>query len=113
MPGRDYFRALARLRVGLTGTLFSHDAGWEQPVRVVDLGLGGARLELSDGLSVGSAVRLVIATPNRWDPVALDGKVVWVRQAARSATHAGLRFQHSTLSELRALVDLLGRDAYE
>jgi hypothetical protein len=114
MPGREYFRSLARVPVRLTARLLSHDAGWEQPVRVVDLGLGGARLELSEGVGVGSSVRLLIATPNRWDPVALDGKVAWVgRAATEEPTRAGVRFEHSSTAGLRALVDLLGADAYE
>jgi hypothetical protein len=114
MPGRDHFRAMARRRVGLSATLLSHDAGWEQPVRVVDLGLGGARLEVADGLGLGSSVRLLIATPNRWDPVALDAHVVWSREPdGVRAGEAGLRFDHHTSSDVRALVDLLGADAYE
>jgi len=114
MAVRDHFRALARHPVRLTATLMSHDAGWEQPVRVVDLGLGGARLELADGLGLGSSVRLLIATPTRWDPVALDARVVWSRgpEPERPA-EAGLSFDHRTPSGVRALVDLLGTDVYE
>jgi Tfp pilus assembly protein PilZ len=114
MPGRDTFRALSRAEVRLTARLLSHDAGWEQPVRVVELGLGGARLELSDNVEAGSSVQLLIVTPNRWDPVALDGRVAWVGRAATDEpARAGMQFEHSSPSGLRALVDLLGADAYE
>jgi hypothetical protein len=114
MPGRDTYRALARLPVRLAARLLSHDAGWEQPVRVVELGLGGARLELSDEIDAGCSVRLLIATPNRWDPVALDGRVAWVGPGASDETaRAGMRFEHASVAGLRALVDLIGADAYE
>lgn len=114
MPAGDHFRALSRHPVGLAATLMSHDAGWEQPVRVVDLGLGGARLQLGDGLGIGSSVRLLISTPDRWDPVALDGRVVWSRPAETPRpAEVGLSFDHRSSAGLRALVDLLGADAYE
>ncbi|MCC6558286.1 MAG: PilZ domain-containing protein, partial [Polyangiaceae bacterium] len=47
MAARDHFRAYARRRVDLGATLRDRQTADEQPVRVRDLGIGGACVELA------------------------------------------------------------------
>jgi hypothetical protein len=114
VPHSNHFRALARRPVAIRATLFSHDAGWEQPVAIVDLGLGGARLELGEAIPAQSSVRLMIASPDRWDPIALDARVAWARgPTADRRAELGLEFLPRQPADLGALLDLLGGEGYE
>lgn len=118
MAVRDHFRALARRPVNLPATLRSAGTGWQVEVRVTNLGLGGAGLELpetaADPLVRGAPVRLRVRAPNLWDPLDLLARVTW-SSPARSGIpwRVGVEFEHSAGATLRALVDLLGTGAYE
>lgn len=112
MAARDHFRALDRRPVSLQATLTSDAEGWDRPGRVVDLGLGGACVELIAELEVGSPLRLTVVAPNLWDPLVLDATVVWTGKR-EGMQRAGLRFEHDSGVTLRALVELLGEQGYE
>jgi len=83
-------------------------------VKVVDLGLGGACLEVADLIPLGTPVRLSLEAPNRWEPLVLDGRVVWTRDALKPGrARLGMKFEKASSGTLRALVDLLEVEAYE
>ena len=84
-------------------------------MRVVDLGLGGACLEVSDSAPPGTAVELVIDTPHLWDPLTLKGAVAWSRtltEADGGGTLLGVRFELATGAAVRALAELLEAEAF-
>ncbi len=139
MAARDHFRAYARRRVDLGATLRDRQTADEQPVRVRDLGIGGARVELADArataqrgaprdadgwasspprpaaaLEPDAAVTLEVTAPTLWDPLPLRGTIVWVRRAAAGTpARAGVRFEHHDAAALYALHQLLGAHAFE
>jgi hypothetical protein len=112
-----HFRALSRQAVTLPGALraAARDVVWNRDVRVVDLGLGGACLEVSDSLPAGTSVELVIDTPHLWDPLTLSGAVAWSRVLADpegGGAILGVRFDHATGSSVRTLSELLEAEAF-
>jgi hypothetical protein len=68
---RDHFRALARRVVNLPATVENRDGTWPRTARIMDLGLGGACMELLEVVPPGTPVRLLIEAPHLWDPLAL------------------------------------------
>lgn len=116
MAARDHFRSLARRSVKLRATLRAED-GDELPARLVDLGLGGACVELSGaagGRLSGDRVELEVMAPHLWDPLRLDARIVWNRDQPQAGTRrVGLRFDHESGAVLRAMVELLGAEGYD
>ena len=119
----DYFRAHARRRTDLQAVLRDHSGALAHGARITDLGLGGACVELSDGIGellgagafdLDTSVTLEVTAPSLWDPLSLRGKVAWIRSPAAGApTRAGVRFEHRDASALYALFQLLGAHGYE
>jgi hypothetical protein len=129
---RDHFRAHPREPLSLPLVLRLERASLSG-VQSRDLGLGGACLELGDealegvaaagssgfsGLEVGTKVTLELATPNRWDPLVLHGRVAWLKvgPASRGARPGpaprvvlGVAFEHQSPADVSSLFDLLGR----
>ena len=112
MAAERHFRAFARRAVNLPATLGTLADG-PRPARLVDLGLGGACVELRAPLKIGLAVTLEVTAPNLWDPLIVPAKVAWSRSGADGATLAGVAFDHAGKSALPALVELLAAYRYE
>src|SRR4051812_27032168 len=92
-----HFRAVARQAVNLAGALRASEVVWNRDVRILDLGLGGARVEAPDAIAAGTSIELVIETPHLWDPLTLNGEVAWARPVAVSeggGAQIGVRFDH-------------------
>src|SRR5215470_5172079 len=121
MASRDHFRAHARRRVDLGATLLVRQRsveGGPQGVRIRNLGLGGACVELRDrdgeAMSVETQVTIEVTAPTLWDPLTLRGRVAWVRRGAPGRpTRAGIRFEHRESTALYALFQLLGAHAFD
>lgn len=133
MAVRDHFRAYARRRVDLGATLRDRQTADEQPVRVRDLGLGGACIELADArpgdaaagwpsstprpgttVELDAAVSLEVTAPTLWDPLPLRGTIAWIRRGgAGKPTRAGVRFEHHDAAALYALHHLLGAHIFD
>ena len=111
MPPRAHFRAFARRLVALDGAV-SADEGWSQDVRVIDLGLGGARLSLVQAIPRGTALELAITAPQLWDALVIHAEVVWVAIQDDAHARIGVKFKHSSGAILRALTELLDTTAY-
>jgi hypothetical protein len=110
MPGIGHFRAHGRRRVRLPVSL--RQASQEDDGTALDLGLAGALVEIGRPLAPGSRVVMRIAAPTLWDPLLVEGVVVWMeRSGARFRT--GLRFQHADESALGALFELLAAQDYD
>ena len=110
---RPHFRALARRSVNLGATVIAGGGSWQRTGRIVDLGLGVARVALPDTVPVGSPVALVIDAPHLWDPLRVDGAIAWVSEATNGASaQLGVRFRPSSGALLRTLTELLEAAAF-
>jgi hypothetical protein len=109
-----HFRAFARRAVNLPAIVATQAEG-PKPARLVDLGLGGACVELRPRtpVSVGAPVTVEVTAPNLWDPLIVPAKIAWVRPGVSGAVLAGLAFDHAGKSALPALVELLAAYRYE
>jgi PilZ domain len=112
MPARDHFRAHARHRVDLEGRLRTGESV-SLGVRLRDLGLGGACVELVDvtapALDVEGPIALEVTAPSLWDPLILPGKVAWMRRIKpERRVRVGLRFELREVGALRGILKLLG-----
>jgi len=107
-----HFRAFARRVVNLPATLTIPPDG-QKAARLVDLGLGGACVEVRAPLRVGFTVTVEVTAPNLWDPLIVPAKVAWTRPASWGITLAGLAFDHAGKAALPALVELLAAYRYE
>ena len=111
MPAERHFRAFARRAVTLPVTI-STEGGSTRPAKLVNLGLGGACVAVSEKTEPGRVVTLEVNAPNLWDPLVVVAKIAWVRTNGRSML-AGLAFDHSARVALPSLVELLGAHGYE
>jgi PilZ domain len=107
-----HFRAFARRAINLPATIGTLADG-PRPARLIDLGLGGACVEVRAALKVGFAVTLEVTAPNLWDPLIVPAKVAWVHPGAQGVTRAGVAFDHAGKAALPALVELLASYRYE
>lgn len=112
MPARDHFRAHARHRVDLEGRLRVGESG-SYGVRLRDLGLGGACVDLVDAapsaaLDVEGPIALEVTAPSLWDPLIVPGKVAWLRRMKpERRLRLGLRFELRDASALHGILKLL------
>jgi hypothetical protein len=101
------FRAIARKRVSLLGTISHPHAGWRVEVKITDLSLAGARLALpSKTLTEGDRVKLALMAPTLWDPIELSAIVTWQR-ADGDRVQAGVKFDGHREEDLLSLFDVL------
>lgn len=121
MNGPTHFRAHARFRIELGGTLSPTSRALAHEVWIRDLGLGGAGLDLSatslsaaPAFAVDAEVTLVLRAPMLWDPLALQGRIAWLRDTDTGGPlRAGVRFDHADSGKMYALFQLLGAPAFE
>jgi hypothetical protein len=106
-----HFRAYGRRRVDLSASLRRASQNRDEAVRIVDLSLAGACIELDQALDPGTRVRIQIVAPTLWDPVVVSCRAVW--SGAPSTARAGLTFEHSASALVFALFELLEAHAYE
>lgn len=110
-----HFRAAARKPVSLAGAIRASELSWNREVRVVDLGLGGARVEAPEPIETGTPIQLVIETPHLWDPLTLGGAVAWARPIAvgdGGGAEIGVKFEHESGASVRTLTELLEAEAF-
>jgi hypothetical protein len=114
--GPTHFRAAARLRVELGGSLALAVGGHAtREVRVRDLGLGGAGVEVDASadavdaaLAVDALVTLSVRAPALWDPLSLPARIAWMRPAEPGrARRGGLCFEELDPGKLLALFRVL------
>ncbi len=107
----DHFRAFARRPVGLSAIVSRGDGSWKRPARLLDLGLGGACVEMLEAVPHGTALSLSVEAPHLWDPLFLEGKVVWLH-SLEGAARLGVCFYHRSGRTLRTLTELLEAEQY-
>src|SRR5437868_1877694 len=84
-----------------------------EPIRIVNLSLGGACIEAAEPVPVGASLALEIVAPTLWDPLVLKARVVWSRNDRGLPARAGLSFEHTDAARAFALFELLGAHDYE
>jgi hypothetical protein len=87
-------------------------AGWQRQCSVEDLGLGGARIVLDEGVAVDDELALSFTAPALWDPLVLQARVAWV-SATGPPFRAGLAFRHRSADAAFALYELIASLGYE
>ena len=111
MSDDAHFRKTARRPIELTVSYRrdGEDAALERQGRLVDLGLGGARIACSGPPSVGAALRIILRSPSSWDPLELAAGVRWVDADGASF---GVEFGRLSRSEGAALYELLSASRF-
>lgn len=107
-----HYRAHARHGVTFAGELALGDAE-RIGVRVVDLGIGGAGVEIDRAVALGERVTLHVAAPSLWEPLVVAAEARWCQPRDAAAFRAGLRFALRSNRTLRSLLELLAEDAYD
>ncbi len=79
----------------------------------MNLGLGGACVEVSEAPEVASTVQLSVSSATLWDPLVLNGEVAWNQKRPDEAARMGIRFEHGAEPRLNALVELLGAEGFD
>ena len=106
MFANSHFRAYRRHSVQLWAVVRDSELGEDHHARTLNLGLGGACIELAATLQVGHSVFVEIRAPTLWDPLMLCGMVAWT-SAAQGACRVGVCFDHQDPAGLFALMELL------
>jgi Tfp pilus assembly protein PilZ len=107
MAAEPHFRASSRRPLSLPATV-SAQTGGPKAARLVNLGLGGACVEVQSLLEVGATVTLRVSAPNLWDPLIVPARVAWSRPGkAGMSTVAGVAFDHAEKAALPAILELL------
>lgn len=112
MPIADHFRAFERRPTSLPVRVQSEVLGWELSAKLLDLGLGGASIVISQPLPLGTSVRLRIDAPQLWEPLVIPSRVAWMRPTIEGDTRLGLRFESDSLASLAVLAELVGPAGY-
>ena len=113
MTELDHFRGFARRPVNLAANVIAGAGAWQRSARIVDLGLGGACLVLSEVIPPSTPLSLIIDAPHLWAPLELEAKVAWTRHdSALPEVVIGVTFQHRSGKSLLSLTALLEAAAF-
>ncbi len=104
----EHFRSYARFPSTAPLWVSPLGATFEQPVRLLDVGLGGVCFEIAESLEAGARLRLELELPGLWDRLTLHGEVAWVRANGDGTWRAGVRFARPTGKALRILAENIG-----
>jgi hypothetical protein len=95
-------------------------AGWQRQATVEDIGLGGARVVLEEGVAPGDWLTLSFTAPTLWDPLLLRARVAWVAAVSGASGsppgppwRVGLAFEHKMADAVFALYELIVTLGYE
>jgi len=117
-PAVRHFRSLGRKRQRLAARVSprvpsaepSPDAVFEE-AWLIDLGLGGACIELDGAFDPGRDLRLLIDLPGLWEPLELAAEVAWRGAPDKSGkVLSGVRFLQPSGKALRLLSETLATD---
>ena len=112
-PERDHFRGFARRPVNLAANVIAGGGSWQRQARVLDLGLGGARVALSEVIPPSTPLSLIIDAPHLWAPLEIEARVAWAQHdATQPEVLLGVAFQHRTGKSLLLLTALLEAAAF-
>jgi Tfp pilus assembly protein PilZ len=110
MRSRPHFRAFPRRDITLTAHI-AVATGLRSDARLLNVGLGGACVDLAEPLEVGQPVTLHVTTPVLWDPLVVHARVAWLDPEGGRA-RVGLEFDHARSRVIRALFELLEAEQF-
>jgi hypothetical protein len=103
---RPYFRAAARFKTSANATVTFLTTSQTVSAQVRNLGLGGVCIEVEDAAPAAQDAIVQLSTAWLWEPLRLQGHVVWSRDDAFPAL-LGIRFHHESPQTVQTLFDLL------
>src|SRR5688572_3370620 len=103
----DHFRAVGRHPADLPVRVTPRGRDESHAVRMLDLGLGGACLEIAERYERGELLTLQIELPGLWDPLVVDAEVAWCEPRPQGPTRAGVHFTGMTGRQLRLIAEAL------
>jgi uncharacterized protein (TIGR02266 family) len=84
------------------------------PAYTRDIGIGGAFVVTDECLERGERVRLVLAAPTAWQPLAIEAEVAWWREGGdQGPAGVGMRFVAPDDDQAVALRDLVAALDFE
>jgi hypothetical protein len=104
----DHFRAFARYPSNLGLSMSPLGGTVEQPVVLVDVGLGGLCFDIAEQLEPGARLRLELELPGLWDRLTLHAEVAWAKPTSEGMTRTGVRFSRPSGKALRILAENIG-----
>ena len=109
------FRIHDRRSVRLGATVSHAIEPWRWDVRIHNVSLGGACLELPQVLREGEQVTLDFLAPTLWEPLRIAARVAWMRPRSRvdPLTTVGVTFQHENPNAVLALFELIHSLAFD
>jgi hypothetical protein len=106
-----HFRATARIPLTARATLILQASSQTVVVDVVNCGLGGLCVQGEDAsFPLNHDVVILLQATWLWEPLRLQGTIVWSRGNAYPA-RAGIALKHDSPAHLKPLIDFLGRAA--
>jgi len=111
-PRTGTFRGHARRAVRLRALVTHVHAGWQRPVAVENVSLGGARIVVDETIAPGDSVTLSFTAPALWDPLVIRARVAWVSAGALPRA-AGVAFELKDPGAAFGLYELIVTLAYE
>ncbi|MCL2825507.1 MAG: PilZ domain-containing protein [Polyangiaceae bacterium] len=110
----NHFRATARHQVKSNVTLKITGSAGYQTATLVNLSITGACIEFKDILITGMESLIEISTPILWDPLKLQGRIVWTLWNSNTQScRAGIQFKHNQNTQLLPLLQLLSPQSFE
>ena len=83
-----------RRALRMKASVLHQRVGWERDATVLDLGFGGAAIEISETLVPGDRITFSLVAPNLWDPLLIAGRIAWVRPGAGlDPVNVGISFE--------------------
>jgi hypothetical protein len=99
--------------VSLAANVIAGGGAWQRSARVLDLGLGGARVLMSEVIPPSTPLSLIIDAPHLWAPLEIDARVAWASHDPSEADALlGVAFQHRSGRSLLLLTALLEAAAF-
>jgi hypothetical protein len=112
MAAAGHFRAHARRPARFPVTVSDTDGSFRVAAELLDLGLGGAGVRLTES-PMTSILKFELVAPHLWDPLCIDADVAWTQKEADGRVRLGLRFRPRTGAALRALTEILTGNVFE
>jgi Tfp pilus assembly protein PilZ len=103
----SHFRVTGRRQVSAVATLTLLGTSQTVTAHVRNVGLGGLCVEVDDAIAAGQDAVVMLSTAWLWEPLRLQGAIVWVRADVYPA-QVGIAIHHESYLTVKALYDFLG-----
>lgn len=101
----DHFRVGPRHAVYLRATLKLEGGPWQSDATVLNVGPRGACLAVARTPPEGAAVSVALTLPGARGPLALRGRIQWVRGPTSEPARVGLSFEPESARDTGRLLE--------